>query len=198
MKSIEVRVPHSLERDEVRRRLDTALVRAKDEYAGGRGPPPCAADRQRDEVRRHRRHHDRGTGRRPAGSGHGGLVQPSHPRGHRGAAGRIDRVAAGVGLEQSLPRGLAGNGAGGLGSLGECHALHDHSPLRAGDRSGGRPRRLRWPTSRGSTAAAGRSVCRRTQSVWHGEGTFAATGRSPRTAAASRAQAGAQIARALP
>jgi hypothetical protein len=33
MKSIEVRVPHSLERDEVRRRLDTALVRARDEYA---------------------------------------------------------------------------------------------------------------------------------------------------------------------
>ena len=33
MKPIEVRVPHSLERDEVLRRLDTALVRAKDEYA---------------------------------------------------------------------------------------------------------------------------------------------------------------------
>ena len=33
MKPIEVRVPHSLERDEVRRRLDTALVRARDEYA---------------------------------------------------------------------------------------------------------------------------------------------------------------------
>ena len=33
VKPIEVRVPHSLERDEVRRRLDTALVRARDEYA---------------------------------------------------------------------------------------------------------------------------------------------------------------------
>jgi hypothetical protein len=33
VKSIEVRVPHTLERDEVRRRLDTALVKARDEYA---------------------------------------------------------------------------------------------------------------------------------------------------------------------
>ncbi len=33
MKSIEVRVPHSLERDEVRRRLDHALVKAQTEYA---------------------------------------------------------------------------------------------------------------------------------------------------------------------
>lgn len=33
MKSIEVRVPHGLDRDEVRRRLDDALVRAKQEYA---------------------------------------------------------------------------------------------------------------------------------------------------------------------
>ena len=33
MKSIEVRVPHSLGRDEVRRRLDNALVKARDEYA---------------------------------------------------------------------------------------------------------------------------------------------------------------------
>jgi hypothetical protein len=33
MKSIEVRVPHSLERDEVRRRLDTALVTAREQYA---------------------------------------------------------------------------------------------------------------------------------------------------------------------
>ena len=32
MKSIEVRVPHSLERDEVRRRLDRALVTARQEY----------------------------------------------------------------------------------------------------------------------------------------------------------------------
>lgn len=33
LKSIEVRVPHTLERDEVRRRLDEALVRAKQQYA---------------------------------------------------------------------------------------------------------------------------------------------------------------------
>lgn len=33
MKAIEVRVPHTLERDEVRRRLDDALVRARQEYA---------------------------------------------------------------------------------------------------------------------------------------------------------------------
>jgi len=33
VKSIEVRVPHTIGRDEVRRRLDTALVRARDEYA---------------------------------------------------------------------------------------------------------------------------------------------------------------------
>lgn len=33
MKSIEVRIPHTLGRDEVRRRLDTAVVRARDEYA---------------------------------------------------------------------------------------------------------------------------------------------------------------------
>ena len=33
MKSLEVRVPHSLGRDEVRRRLDAAIVRARDEYA---------------------------------------------------------------------------------------------------------------------------------------------------------------------
>ena len=33
MKSIEVRVPHALERDEVRRRLDNALVRARDQYS---------------------------------------------------------------------------------------------------------------------------------------------------------------------
>jgi hypothetical protein len=32
LKSIEVRVPHSLERDEVRRRLDRALVTARQEY----------------------------------------------------------------------------------------------------------------------------------------------------------------------
>ena len=32
MKSIEVRVPHSLEREEVRRRLDRALVTAREEY----------------------------------------------------------------------------------------------------------------------------------------------------------------------
>ena len=33
MKSLEVRVPHSLGREEVRRRLDAAIVRARDEYA---------------------------------------------------------------------------------------------------------------------------------------------------------------------
>jgi len=37
MKSIEVRVPHSLERDEVRRRLDTALVTAREQYAASVG-----------------------------------------------------------------------------------------------------------------------------------------------------------------
>lgn len=33
MKSLEVRVPHSVGRDEARRRLEAALVRARDEYA---------------------------------------------------------------------------------------------------------------------------------------------------------------------
>jgi hypothetical protein len=33
LKSLEVRVPHALGRDEVRRRLDAAVVRARDEYA---------------------------------------------------------------------------------------------------------------------------------------------------------------------
>jgi hypothetical protein len=33
VKSLEVRVPHTLDRDEVRRRLDTAIARARDEYA---------------------------------------------------------------------------------------------------------------------------------------------------------------------
>ena len=37
MKSIEVRVPHSIGREEVRRRLDAALVRARDEYAAAVG-----------------------------------------------------------------------------------------------------------------------------------------------------------------
>ena len=37
MKSIEVRVPHTIGRDEVRRRLDSALVRARDEYAAAVG-----------------------------------------------------------------------------------------------------------------------------------------------------------------
>ncbi|MFN9369120.1 MAG: polyhydroxyalkanoic acid system family protein [Planctomycetia bacterium] len=32
MKAVEVRVPHSLGREEVRRRLDAALVRARDEF----------------------------------------------------------------------------------------------------------------------------------------------------------------------
>lgn len=33
MKSLEVRVPHALDRDEVRRRLDAAISRAREEYA---------------------------------------------------------------------------------------------------------------------------------------------------------------------
>jgi len=33
VKSLEVRVPHSIGRDEARRRLDAAIVRARDEYA---------------------------------------------------------------------------------------------------------------------------------------------------------------------
>jgi hypothetical protein len=33
VKSLEVRVPHSVGRDEARRRLDAAIVRARDEYA---------------------------------------------------------------------------------------------------------------------------------------------------------------------
>lgn len=33
MKSLEVRVPHALDRDEVRRRLDAAVSRAREEYA---------------------------------------------------------------------------------------------------------------------------------------------------------------------
>jgi len=37
VKSIEVRVPHTIGRDEVRRRLDSALVRARDEYAAAVG-----------------------------------------------------------------------------------------------------------------------------------------------------------------
>ncbi|MFM7291536.1 MAG: polyhydroxyalkanoic acid system family protein [Planctomycetia bacterium] len=37
MKSIEVRVPHGLEREEIRRRLDRALVTAKQEYAAAVG-----------------------------------------------------------------------------------------------------------------------------------------------------------------
>ena len=37
MKSLEVRVQHSLSRDEVRRRLDEALVRARNEYAAAVG-----------------------------------------------------------------------------------------------------------------------------------------------------------------
>lgn len=32
MKAVEVRVPHTLGRDEVKRRLDAALVRARDEF----------------------------------------------------------------------------------------------------------------------------------------------------------------------
>ncbi len=34
MKPLEVRVPHNLGRDEIRRRLDEAAVRARTEYAG--------------------------------------------------------------------------------------------------------------------------------------------------------------------
>jgi len=37
LKAIEVRVPHTLERDEVRRRLDDALVRAREQYAAAVG-----------------------------------------------------------------------------------------------------------------------------------------------------------------
>ena len=37
MKAIEVRVPHTLERDEVRRRLDDALVRAREQYTAAVG-----------------------------------------------------------------------------------------------------------------------------------------------------------------
>ena len=37
MKSLEVRVQHSLSKDEVRRRLDEALVRARNEYAAAVG-----------------------------------------------------------------------------------------------------------------------------------------------------------------
>lgn len=33
MKAIEVRIPHSLDRDEIRRRLDEAVVRARGDYA---------------------------------------------------------------------------------------------------------------------------------------------------------------------
>ena len=33
MKTLEVRVPHSLEVDEVRRRLDEAIVQAREDYA---------------------------------------------------------------------------------------------------------------------------------------------------------------------
>jgi hypothetical protein len=33
VKSLEVRVPHSVGRDEARRRLDAAILRARDEYA---------------------------------------------------------------------------------------------------------------------------------------------------------------------
>lgn len=34
MKSMEVRIPHGLDEGEVRRRLDAAVVRARDDYAG--------------------------------------------------------------------------------------------------------------------------------------------------------------------
>ncbi len=37
MKAIEVRVPHGLEREEIRRRLDQALVTARQEYASAVG-----------------------------------------------------------------------------------------------------------------------------------------------------------------
>jgi len=33
VKALEVRVPHTLEREEVRRRIDAALVRAREDYA---------------------------------------------------------------------------------------------------------------------------------------------------------------------
>ena len=44
MKSIEVRVPHSLERTEIRRRLDQALVTARQEYAQAVGDIDAAWD----------------------------------------------------------------------------------------------------------------------------------------------------------
>ena len=50
MKSLEVRVPHSVGRDEARRRLDAAIVRAREEYAdkvGGIDATWESADRLR-------------------------------------------------------------------------------------------------------------------------------------------------------
>ena len=38
MKQLEVRVPHELEREEMRRRIDAALVRAREQYAESVGP----------------------------------------------------------------------------------------------------------------------------------------------------------------
>lgn len=38
MKQIEVRVPHDLGREEMRRRLDSAVVRAREQYADSVGP----------------------------------------------------------------------------------------------------------------------------------------------------------------
>ncbi len=53
MKSLEVRVPHSVGRDEARRRLDAAIVRARDEYADKVGSIDAtweAADRLRLQL----------------------------------------------------------------------------------------------------------------------------------------------------
>lgn len=48
MKQLEVRVPHSLGKDEVRRRLDRAVVKARDEYADKVGA--IEANWQGDDV----------------------------------------------------------------------------------------------------------------------------------------------------
>ncbi len=46
MKSLEVRVPHSVGRDEARRRLDAAIVRARDEYADKVGEIEASWERE--------------------------------------------------------------------------------------------------------------------------------------------------------
>jgi hypothetical protein len=46
VKSLEVRVPHSVGRDEARRRLDAAIVRARDEYADKVGEIEASWERE--------------------------------------------------------------------------------------------------------------------------------------------------------